>query len=264
MSAGEDGFSVSRLNAEQWFGRGLALQFRDLPLREAESGLLARHREVLSGRVFQLGCGAGRLTVPLGRIARELVAVDGSPAMVELCRQRVPQATISLEDLQELGRFEAGGFDAVVAGFNMVDVYSDAERRDLLRALHRLLAPEGLFLFSSHNLGFAPRFGNAWHLLLGRPKTPLSSLRALPSRFRNRRRLKPREVWTPDYAIVNDASNDFGMMHYFIARDAQEQQLAACGFELLDCRDLQDRPVPRGETAPRCPELHYVARPLAT
>jgi hypothetical protein len=32
------------------------------------------------------------------------------------------------------------------------------------------------------------------------------------------------------------------------------------GYELLECLDLEGRCVERGESAAKCPELHYVAR----
>lgn len=256
-----DGFRMSRMNAEVWFGGELAEEFWHLALRPAESNLLVRQRDALSGRVFELGCGSGRLTVHLAEQAAELVAVDGSPAMVERARQRVPSADISWADFQDLSRFQAGGFDAIVAGFNMFDVFDDAERRRALAEMRRLLAPDGRLLFSAHNRGFRPFFGNPWHLLLGRPEQPVRSLVRLPRRWSNRRRLRRRERFEPGYAIVNDPAHDFGLLHYNISRDAQQQQLAECDFELLDCRDLEDRVVPAGEDAPRCPELHYVARP---
>lgn len=45
-------------------------------------------------------------------------------------------------------------------------------------------------------------------------------------------------------------------------RDAQDRQLAAAGFTLLECLDLDGRVVQPGEQAAPHPELHYVARRL--
>jgi len=260
VNAWPAGFDMAQANGEVWFGRGLAAEFRDLALRPAEWGLLERHRETLGGRVLELGSGAGRLTVHLGQLASELFAVDGSSEMVTLCRDRVPGARIEAGDLQDLSGFEPGSFDAVVAGFNMFDVVTHDERRELLRAVRGKLSPDGRLLFSSHNRGYEPRFGTAWHLLLGRPREPVASLLALRQRLANRRRMRALERHEADYAILNDPAHDFALLHYHITRDAQEAQLAACGYELLDCRDLDDRPVAAGAAAAHCPELHYVAR----
>jgi SAM-dependent methyltransferase len=42
--------------------------------------------------VHELGCGSGRLTAHLVRAGHRVVATDASPAMLELCRQAVPEA----------------------------------------------------------------------------------------------------------------------------------------------------------------------------
>ena len=82
----------------------------------------------------------------------------------------------------------------------------------------------------------------------------------LPVWRRNRKRVLPFEHVEADYAVLNDASHDFKALHYYISRDSQERQLAIHGFTLVECLDLDGRPVPSGAAAEDCPELHYVAR----
>jgi hypothetical protein len=86
------------------------------------------------------------------------------------------------------------------------------------------------------------------------------SIVELPRWLINRRRLMPFERNEPNYAILNDVSQDFSALHYYITRDAQARQLTDHGFELLECIDLEGRRVEPGETARQCSELHYVAR----
>ena len=40
---------------------------------------------------------------------------------------------------------------------NVLDVFDDAERRRVLADLRALLAPDGLLIFSSHNLAYVDR-----------------------------------------------------------------------------------------------------------
>jgi hypothetical protein len=92
------------------------------------------------------------------------------------------------------------------------------------------------------------------------PAQLASAARRLPRRRRNRRRLASLERRSADYAILNDSEGDYGALHYYVRRDAQEQQLAEAGFKLLECLDAQGRRVPPGTDGPgTC--LHYIARP---
>jgi hypothetical protein len=63
----------------------------------------------------------------------------------------------------------------------------------------------------------------------------------------------------PDHAILVDEAHDYTLLHYYISRDAQERQLAEAGFELLECLDIDGRPVPPGTDAEGSSELQYVA-----
>jgi hypothetical protein len=96
-----------------------------------------------------------------------------------------------------------------------------------------------------------------------RARNPVRALRELarvPRRARNRRRLLAHQRSGPDHAIITDEAHDYSVLHYYIERDHQQRQLASAGFDLLECLDLDGRPVAQGERAEHHPELHYVAR----
>jgi SAM-dependent methyltransferase len=258
--AGEQADVQERLNAEFWArGENVSYYATD-ELRAAERTLLERHRDALAGRVLELGCGAGRLTGHLCELAQVLHAVDISPAMVAFCRNRYPRAVFSEADLRDLSQFEDDSFGAVVAPFNVLDVLGDGERHRALNEIRRVLVAGGLLIMSSHNRGYRPRIAAGIQVIIGSPRRPAASVRSLPRRLRNRRRLRRLEHAENGYAIVNDDAHDFSVLHYYISRDAQERQLADEGFELWECLDLDGRDVPAGAAAASCPELHYVAR----
>jgi len=260
MALGDE--EQERLNAERWANEDFVSIYARSDLRAVEETLIARHRVALSGRVLELGCGAGRLTGHLCELAEVVHGVELSAAMVAYCRRTYPGALVEQGDLRDLSRFQSDYFDVVFAPYNVLDVLGDAERRRVLAEVQRVLRARGLLIMSSHNRGYTPPVPLIVQLSMGSPRRPLASLRALPRRLANRRRLRGLEVERAGYAVCNDAAHDFSLLHYYISRDAQARQLEEHRFELLECLDLDGREVEAGADAPRCAELHYVARAL--
>ena len=178
-----------RANERMWARAALARNraYTTTNLRPPEREILAHHREALSERVLELGCGAGRLTGHLARVAASLHAIDVSTAMVDACRRRHPDVTVSHKDLREVSSFGADSFDAVVAPFNVLDVLGDAGRQQVLDDIRLVLSSYGYLVMSSHNLAAPPSpkiFGPA------RPRDAARMLHHLPRMMRNRRRLR--------------------------------------------------------------------------
>src|SRR5687768_5173495 len=48
-----------------------------------------------AGPVLELGCGTGRIAVPIGRAGVRLVGIDRSAAMLAKCRRRVRRARLN-------------------------------------------------------------------------------------------------------------------------------------------------------------------------
>jgi SAM-dependent methyltransferase len=254
----------AELNAERWAVGDLVDAYASRTLRPVEETLLDRYPAQFEGRVLELGCGAGRLTGHLIERAREVHGIDLSAEMVAYCRHTYPGATFSVGDLRDLSSFEKGGYEVVFAPFNVLDVLGDAARRTTLMQIRELLADGGLLVMSSHNLNYAlrlrPRLRLHARLLVGSPRRPIASLRSLPRRLRNRRRLRPLQRRGRDHAVLNDEAHDFSVLHYYVSPDVQERQMREAGYEFLECLDLAGRRVQRGEAAAHCSELHYVAR----
>jgi SAM-dependent methyltransferase len=255
-----DGDAQQLANDQLWARKGLVRAYATRELRPVEVLLLVRYKAELSGRVVELGCGAGRLTGYLSEIASAAHGIDISPEMVAYCRRAYPKATFSEGDLRDVATLGRGSFDTVVATYNVLDVLGDVERRHVLDGIHQVLPESGLLIMSSHNLAYAPRLADPLHIrqrsLLGTALTIMH----WPRWQRNRRRLLPFQRTEPGYSILNDISHDFSALHYYISRDAQERQLAEQGFELVECLDLEGRRLAAGDDAPGCPELVYVAR----
>lgn len=80
--------------------------------------MLSRLPEDLRGaRVLDAGCGAGQMTIELAERGAEVVAIDISPSLVEIARQRLPQHLRDLVQFTSGDMLDArlGQFDHVIA-----------------------------------------------------------------------------------------------------------------------------------------------------
>jgi SAM-dependent methyltransferase len=249
---------------EYWRDADLVAAYDRADLRAVEADLLERYREVLSGKVLEIGVGAGRVTRHLCPIAAELHGIDVSRAMVRRASKACPDATIVVRDLREVGVYGHSVFDAIVASFNVVDVLDHEAREKLFDALARILVPGGLLLFSSHNLGaigtvhgpVGQIVDDLEHLRL---KRTVAGVFRLPRRVANHARMRAMERNGQTYAIVNDSAHDYALAQYYIERDEQERQLARHGFRLDGCWELSGAPVFAAMRAEHASELYYAA-----
>jgi SAM-dependent methyltransferase len=266
----EDQVSINR---RLWETEDHVAEYSGRLLAPVEMVILLRYRDALSRRVLEAGCGAGRVLGYLLELGGQVHGIDLSPAMVDFCRVTYPAADVHVGDVGTLSRQLAEPFDAIFAPNNLIDVFDDTARRAVLDEFNRSLVDDGLLIFSSHNLD-----AREPSVVPGKRESPLRKVASLGARLlhntpahlirralrlpvglRNRRRLGGLQVQTSEYAIVNDETFDYSLLHYYIRPDAQERQLGERGFALLECLDADGRGVRPGEKS-ASPWLHYVAR----
>ena len=210
--------------------------------------------------MLELGVGGGRLTGHLIELGGEVHGMDIAARMVAYCRRNYPAARFSQGDLRDASSWGSGTWDAIVAGWALIDVLADEERATFFDAAHRLLNPGGVLIFSSHNLACATLLKSPFRSIsVDSPLSFASQLLRLPRSYRNHRRLTRWERIEPEYAILNGSAHDFSLLHYYVSRDGQERQLERHGFQLLECIDARGREVAPGENALGSHELHYAA-----
>jgi|HubBroStandDraft_4_1064222.scaffolds.fasta_scaffold67810_1 SAM-dependent methyltransferase len=102
--------------------------------------------------ILDLGVGGGRTTPHLSSIASRYVGVDYASEMIARCRKKFPQLEFDVANAEDLTRFSSSTFDAVVMAFNGIDcVVPDESRFRAFAEIGRVLKPEGILIFSSHN-----------------------------------------------------------------------------------------------------------------
>ncbi len=72
--------------------------------------------------------------------------------MIAVCRKKFPKLEFEVGSAADLSGFSSSSFDAVVMAFNGMDyVIPDKSRFRALQEIHRVLKPDGVLIFSSHN-----------------------------------------------------------------------------------------------------------------
>ena len=209
-------------------------------LTPAETRIFSRHAASYIGkRVLDLGVGGGRTTARLATSSNLYVGIDYSTAMVDRCRQRFPQYRFEHGDARDLSRFAPNTFDFVLFSFNGLDFVGHADRARVLREVQRVLAPGGLYVFSTHSLERAMT-RTSWRLMheTNLPRNALQAVKGAARaalRINNYIRRRHMQVHGNGYAILLDPGHDYTLPIYYVTVTEQQRQLEAAGFQADAC-----------------------------
>jgi SAM-dependent methyltransferase len=106
------------------------------------------------GRVLELACGSGRLTIPLARACSQVVGGDASPAMLARARRHAAEAGLDNVDFVPLDMrdfsIEGDRFSAIVLAANSIlHLHTNEDLVGLFSSVARHLEPHGTFLFDA-------------------------------------------------------------------------------------------------------------------
>ncbi len=102
------------------------------------------------GPVVELGVGTGRIAVPLAADGILVIGVDSSRRMLDVCARRAALAGVDIDlrlgDLRDPPVRER--VPLVICPFrSLLHMHTDADRREALAAVRRMLRPRGRFVF---------------------------------------------------------------------------------------------------------------------
>jgi SAM-dependent methyltransferase len=113
-------------------------------------GFWRRLAAAQTGPILELGCGTGRLTVPVARTGARVVGIDRSTPMLARARQRLRRARVRAlllrGDIRHLPFRRRTRFDLVMAPYGMLQsLTTDRDLRLTIEAAHAVLRRGGLF-----------------------------------------------------------------------------------------------------------------------
>jgi len=222
--------------------------------------------QIKDARVLDIGVGGGRTLPYLRGPARDYIAIDYSQAMVDACRARYPDADVRLGDACDLAGIADASVDFAFFSYNSIDCIAIEQRRHVYAAAQRVLAPGGLFGFSSHNVRCLRRVPSTFSLpeieWTAQPfRMGVRLLRAgaeTVRSYQNHKRLAPGERRGDGYAVVNDGAHEFSMLFVYADPAWQVEELLRAGFEDVKVYDKRGRQV--SPTAVADEWVHYLAR----
>ena len=148
------GSSSRKAPAEGWHGWDDYAAFYDWEnartVGRRDVAFWRRLAQRVSGRVLELGCGTGRVTLPLVRAGVDTVGVDRSMPMLACARRRVRRLAVPAgrvfvrADIRQLPL--ASVFSLVIAPYGILQsLLSDRDLAATLRSVHDVLLPGGRF-----------------------------------------------------------------------------------------------------------------------
>lgn len=136
-----------------------AIQFTE------DLGFYVRLAREQKGRVLDIGCGTGRVMLPLLQAGHDVVGMDLSPHMLNLAVEKLGRAGFTpqlhqgdMRDFQLDQEFQL----IIIPYYAMNYMTSPAERSQVMGCCHRHLAPGGLLVFDFDASCNQPGLSRPW------------------------------------------------------------------------------------------------------
>jgi ubiquinone/menaquinone biosynthesis C-methylase UbiE len=193
---------------------------------DIEDAIFKNYASILStGDVLDIGIGGGRTTKYLINKCKNYVGIDYSNQFTNVVKSSFPTADIRNLDARNLSVFDSNTFDFVNFSFNGIDYVNLKDREQILSEINRVLKPNGIFFFSTHNKSYVSFNEEPWNnkrnLVFTRVK---DFIKLAPFYFRKMLNRKL-EVYENEYSIINDSAHNYGLMTFYTTPNFLIEQL---------------------------------------
>lgn len=137
---------------------------------DADVELLLNYAEVVGDPILEVGCGSGRILLPLAEAGFTVTGIDNSRPMLDRAERAVAEAGVSdrvslIEgDMRAADTVTGGPFGLVIFSLNsLMHLTTVEDQRAALEAAHRALDPRGQLIIDTLN----PSVDQLRHLLSG-------------------------------------------------------------------------------------------------
>jgi ubiquinone/menaquinone biosynthesis C-methylase UbiE len=223
-----------------------------------------------NGRTLELGCGTGRVLIPIATSGYEITGLDLSPYMLEKCREKL---NMQQEEVQQRVRL----VEANMVNFNTEETYnlvtipfrpfqhliSIEEQKGCLKSVYRHIDPNGLLILDVFRPYFPRLVSNPEYMIEKEdaPDTTLPDGRRLRRTSRTagfHPELQYNDIELIYYVTHLDGKverlvESFPMRYFF--RYEMEHLLNICGFRVIDLYGDFDE----SEFGDDSPEMIFVA-----
>jgi SAM-dependent methyltransferase len=110
--------------------------------------------QTASGPVLEIGCGTGRVTIPLAAAGVDIIGLDVSGSMLEEAERKADEQGLKLTWVEADGRsFDLGrSFALIIMPFNTLQFFRDAASLEqIFNRVRTHLRPDGRFVFDVFN-----------------------------------------------------------------------------------------------------------------
>lgn len=184
----------------------------------AESSAYIRDKVGGADRIMVLGAGNGKTLLPLRELNEDIIVVDASWDMSQLCMQANKFVNVTAWGHQL--PLKAEKFDLVVAQTGIIDFVEDSVAVEILREFHRICKPGG-YVFIGHLPSPAGSFPYYYEKLFGNRSY--------------RRFILGVDNWRQRVGLLDNLLDITGKIHPYnwfkqIRRDAEQRSLSFASF----------------------------------
>lgn len=144
----EEKYKVGKLVYDADIYDGMNTDIADLPFYSRWL------KEKKDGKILELCCGTGRLTIPLVQEGYTITAVDNSPSMLAQAKAKTDELNLHIQfiesDMRTLDLPEM--YDIIFIPFNSIHhLYTNQDFFDVLAGVKKHLKEDGYFIFDCFN-----------------------------------------------------------------------------------------------------------------